>query len=206
MSTTQTFLDIETAEDFEGITDFAGMDSPALQPQYSHSSRIKGLGTLFRQEIDASDNMDDFLYEVFDPSKAKGVYLDLWGKKVGANRNLMIEGQEVRLEDDAYRFLVFYKALANVSDSTTETLNRLLTKLLKVRVFVLDKGTMEISVHVLGRLPAEQQAIFKALGLYTRGAGVGFNIHVIDLSVFGFAGSHLNPFNQAPFGSSTFSL
>ncbi|MDY3115992.1 MAG: DUF2612 domain-containing protein [Sutterella sp.] len=206
MSTTQTFLDIGVVDDFAGVSDFTGMDSPALQPQYSHTKRIRGLGMLFRDQIDASYDMDNFLFDVFDPSTAQGVFLDMWGEKVGAKRNLIVDGTEVRLSDEAYRFLVFYKALANVSDSTTETLNRLLTKLLKIRVFVLDRGDMTIAVHVLGRLSSEQRAIFKALGLYTRGAGVGFNIYVIDPNVFGFIGSLLNPFNQAPFGTTDSSL
>lgn len=201
MTTSQTFLDVSAEEDFAKISDFTGMDSVALQPQYSHAARIKALGQFFRDSLDVSESMSAFLEQVFDPSTASGVFLDKWGEKVGVKRNLTINGTEVLLNDDSFRFLVFYKALANVSDSSTETLNRLLTKLLKTRVFVLDNGDMTISVHVLGKLTSDQRAIFKALGLFTRGAGVGFNILVIDENVFGFQNSRLNPFNVAPFGA-----
>ena len=47
---------------------------------------------------------------------------------------------------------------------------------------------------------AEQSAILDNYGLLTRGAGVGWEFYqIVPSETFGFDGSGLQPFNQAPF-------
>jgi hypothetical protein len=49
-------------------------------------------------------------------------------------------------------------------------------------------------------LTAIQKSIFYAVGTLARGAGVGWELYAVDpATVFGFDGSGMEPFNQAPF-------
>ncbi len=49
-------------------------------------------------------------------------------------------------------------------------------------------------------LDAVQSAVFKAAGTLARGAGVGWELYAVGPDkVFGFDGSAMHPFNQAPF-------
>ncbi len=201
MTDTQTWRNILSDEDFERIPDLNSLVSIAIQPQYAHSVRLGAFCKLFQDEIDATPQLASLLEMIADPETARGVFLDWWGVRVGADRHIQMNGENVRLDDDTYRFLIFYRALANISDASAATMNTLLKKLIGLPVFIVDNMDMTVSVHVLGNPSDLQVVILSQYGLLTRGAGVGYNIVVQnpDTQIFGFDGSKLMPFDQGVF-------
>ena len=201
MADSVTWRNILSVTDFRKISNVRSLISIALQSQYSHSERYRQLGLLFNAEIDASPQLDAFFNNVLNPDTALGVWLDWWGKRVGVNRNLVIDGVDTRLDDEFFRFLIFYRAVVNVSNGTSETINRLLTKLIGLSVFVSDYQDMTIRIRIVGEPTSVQVAILKNYGLLNRPAGVLVNVEAVAPNelVFGFFGSELLPFNQGVF-------
>ena len=201
MTDTQTWRNILSESDFECIPDLDSVVSIAIQPQYAHAEKLGALCRLFQDEIDATPQLKSVLEAIADPATAQGVFLDWWGVRVGADRHIELNGQNVRLDDETFRFLIFYRALANISDASAATMNALLKKLIGLPVFVVDNMDMTVSVHVLGNPTDLQVVILSQYGLLSRGAGVGYNIVIQnpDTQMFGFFGSKLMPFDQGVF-------
>jgi hypothetical protein len=204
MADSVTWRNILSVTDFRKISNVRSLISIALQSQYSHSERYRQLGLLFKAEIDASPQLDAFCNNVLNPDTALGVWLDWWGKRVGVNRNLVVDGQDTRLDDEFFRFLIFYRAVVNVSNSTAETINSLLTRLIGLPAFVNDYQDMTINIRIVGEPNSVQIAILKNYGLLNRPAGVLANVEAVvpNTLVFGFYGSKLLPFNQGVFNPS----
>ena len=198
---TQTWRDITQVEDFNRLPDVESIESEAVQSQYDTSPRLKAICKLFQDTIDATNDFEKALVALGDPNIAHGVFLDWWGDRVGASRKLTVDNKEILLSDDQYRFLIFYRAAANIADSSIYKMNSLLQQLLGVSVYVVDNLNMTISLRVLGEITDTQNFILQHYGLLTRGAGVGYEV-ITNLSedTFGFLGSGLHPFNQRPFG------
>ena len=201
MADSVTWRNILSVTDFRKISNVRSLISIALQSQYSHSERYRQLGLLFNAEIDASPQLDAFFNNVLNPDTALGVWLDWWGKRVGVNRNLVVDGQDTRLDDEFFRFLIFYRAVVNVSNSTAETINSLLTRLIGLPAFVNDYQDMTINIRIVGEPNSVQIAILKNYGLLNRPAGVLANVEAVvpNTLVCGFYGSKLLPFNQGVF-------
>ena len=201
MADSVTWRNILIVTDFRKISNVRSLISIALQSQYSHSERYRQLGLLFNAEIDASPQLDAFFNNVLNPDTALGVWLDWWGKRVGVNRNLVVDGQDTRLDDEFFRFLIFYRAVVNVSNSTAETINSLLTRLIGLPAFVNDYQDMTINIRIVGEPNSVQIAILKNYGLLNSPAGVLANVEAVvpNTLVFGFYGSKLLPFNQGVF-------
>nr|DAH90052.1 MAG TPA: Protein of unknown function (DUF2612) [Caudoviricetes sp.] len=204
MTATQTWLDVTKCDAFQKIDDIHSLQSNAIQSQYDNSPRLKRFCKIFQDTIDATNDLENAIQALSDPSVAQGIFLDWWGERVGASRKLTVNNEEILLDDDQYRFLIFYRAAANIADSSVYRMNVLLQQLLGVRVFVVDNLNMTISLRVLGEISQNQEFILRNYGLLTRGAGVGYEI-ITNLSedVFGFLGSGLHPFNQRPFGQTS---
>ncbi len=204
MADSVTWRNILSVADFRKISNVRSLISIALQSQYSHSERYRQLGLLFNAEIDASPQLDAFFNNILNPETAVGVWLEWWGKRVGVTRNLLIDGVDTRLDDEFFRFLIFYRAVVNVSNGTAETINRLLTKLIGLPVFVSDYQNMSIRIRIVGEPTSVQIAILRNYGLLNRPAGVLANIESVAPNelVFGFFGSNLLPFNQGVFNPS----
>ena len=204
MSST-TWLNIFDVTDFRKIADVRDKVSTALQSQYSHSQRYRNMNTVLNVNIDMSTDIDNAYTEIMNPQTAKGVFLDWWGYRVGVNRYVTINGTPVRLDDDYFRFLLFYRALSNISDTTAYTVNKLLSMLTNSDVVVQDNGDMTFNLIVYGDLTELEKTIIKQYGLLNRPAGVMYNkttIYPDAEKQFGFFGSGLHPFNQAPFNVS----
>jgi hypothetical protein len=111
------------------------------------------------------------------------------------------------LEDEQFRLLLLYKAMSNISRSEIDALNSLLKALIDTGVggfagasYVLEVAPMVIRWVFEDWLTPIQLAVFKAAGTLNRGAGVGWELYAINpREVFGFDGSGMHPFNQAPF-------
>ena len=133
---------------------------------------------------------------------AAGVFLDWWGERVGVTRYIKVNGEYVRLDDDYYRFLLFYRARCNLSDSTCATMNRMLSQLTSERIFVVDYQDMTLqSIVIIGSISDLMATILQTYGLLNRPAGVMTNFIIIypDEQIFGFEGSELQPFDQGVF-------
>lgn len=202
MADTQTWQDILDVDDVRDEADFADMTTDAIQSQYAHAKRIRGVAEKVRQEIDATQDMVDLHGMVADMQTAQGVYLDWWGQRVGVDRYIKVKGEWYRFDDDYFRFLLLYRAVCNVSDSTCATMNRTLSMLTNTKVFCVDYQDMTISsVVVIGTISDLQAQILQTYGLLNRPAGVLTNFLIIypDEEIFGFAGQDLQPFDFGVF-------
>ena len=202
---TQTWRNILTAPDFPGIADIPSDDSAAIQPQYAHTIRLKGLCQAIHDALDATPEIEALFRCVANPATAHGIFLDWLGDRVGVTRLLSFRDSTVRLEDEDFRFLIMLKALGNISGSSIETINDLLSRLLSMPVWVVDTGDMTMDVHILGAITPTRAAIFRAYGVPNRPAGVLARIFVInpDDGLLGFQGSGLLPFNEGLFFQKT---
>lgn len=198
----QTWQDFLQVDDVREMSDVLDKTSSVLQSQYSASRRIGGLGRYFQQEIDATDDLERVKAQVADMSTAEGEFLDWWGERVGVTRYIKVNGEYVRLDDDYYRFLLFYRARCNLSDSTCATMNRMLSQLTSERIFVVDYQDMTLqSIVIIGSISDLMATILQTYGLLNRPAGVMTNFIIIypDEQIFGFEGSELQPFDQGVF-------
>ncbi|KAG1253446.1 hypothetical protein G6F65_017465 [Rhizopus arrhizus] len=121
--------------------------------QYANSPTLRQLIRNMDEYINPDADFDAFYDYVWNVETAQGFGLDIWGRIVGVGRMLTIPGNETflgynealnwqpfnqapfymgtqatqtyRLADDAYRKLILVKALANISDCTSPSLNRL---------------------------------------------------------------------------------
>jgi hypothetical protein len=108
------------------------------------------------------------------------------------------------LPDAQYRTLLLVKAFANICKCTAPALNQMLNSLFagRGRCYVQDPGRMFLNYVFEFDLTAVEYAILNQSGVPPRPAGVLVNIIQIDSeNTFGFYGSGLQPFNQAPFAA-----
>lgn len=185
--------------------------SYAIQSQYSASPIMLALMDGFQKRLDPTDDIDLFYNLVFNIYTAVGWGLDNWGRIVQIGRTIDVDGTTVTLDDEHYRLLLLYKAMANIASSDIATLNSLLLELKDTGIggftmpaYVLEVDTMVIRWVFEDFLTPLQQAIFKTAGTLARGAGVGWEMYAINPdAVFGFDGSEMHPFDQAPFAPDT---
>lgn len=202
MPSFQTWQDFLQVEDVREMSNVLDKTSTVLQSQYAASKRIGNLGKFFQEKIDATSNIKLLKEEVADMETAAGVFLDWWGERVGVTRYIKVNGEYVRLDDDHYRFLLFYRARCNLSDSTCATMNRMLSQLTSERIFVVDYQDMTLpSIVIIGSISDLMATILQTYGLLNRPAGVMTNFIIIypDEQIFGFEGSELQPFDQGVF-------
>ncbi len=202
MPSFQTWQDFLQVEDIREMSNVLDKTSTVLQSQYAASKRIGNLGKFFQEKIDATSNIKLLKEEVADMETAAGVFLDWWGERVGVTRYIKVNGEYVRLDDDYYRFLLFYRARCNLSDSTCATMNRMLSQLTSERIFVVDYQDMTLqSIVIIGSISDLMATILQTYGLLNRPAGVMTNFIIIypDEQIFGFEGSELQPFDQGVF-------
>lgn len=183
-----------------GKADLLSLASLAIQSQYAASPHMNALMRGFQDKLDAGPQLDLIFDDIININTATGVSLDVWGRILAIPRTLNTKDAQITWPDETYRFLLLYKALANISSADAETQNRLLTELFAQNVYVLDNQNMTIRV-VFEFFPSEEQAaILNNYGLLSRGAGVGWEFYqIVPEETFGFEGSGLQPFNQAPF-------
>jgi hypothetical protein len=203
----------------------------SVQSQYAASPRILALLVKKAALADPGRDVMAWYDGVFNPQTAVGIGLDIWGTIVGIGRKLRVlndrffgfsysglnpmdqapfwssadaEGQ-FPLSDEAYRFLIFYKAMANIGRGDVASLNAMLQLLFEEvhgesSCFVLEDGPMKIKAVFLFELTAYEQSLLASYGLLDRPAGVGFRWFQISPSAtFGFAGQELQPFDRGVF-------
>lgn len=208
-----------------------------IAAQYSTSATIVQLVRSMNGYIDAQADLDNFLSYVWNIKTAQGFGLDILGRIVGVSRQLQIpltgvtfgfkEGllqpfgqapffpsasatNTYLLTDTAYRTLILFKALLNISNGTAPAINQLLKNLFagRGRCYVTDTGQMQIRfVFEFPLLPYEL-AILTQSNAVPRPAAVQAQVMQLDLAgTFGFkeAGVY-QPFGQGVFFNSTTGL
>jgi hypothetical protein len=208
------------------MIDFDELAQETIQSQYAASPKIRALVAAFARRVDPNADIGLFFKKIFDLDTAEGMGLDIWGAIVGIGRIVEIEVADAfgflggllnnfdngpfyspgatnfyRLNDEAYRKLIYFKAMANISGSEIPALNTHLAYLYGgSRVYALETGVMEIRIVFEHYLEPYELAIFRNYSLLARGAGVGWGWYQIDpAGTFGFDGSGLQPFGQGVF-------
>lgn len=108
-----------------------------------------------------------------------------------------------RLGDDAYRTLILAKAMANISDCSAPSINRILNVLFEGRgkTYVADTGGMRIRYVFEFQLTPAEWAIVTQSGALARPAAVLAQALTVDApNTFGFQEAGIyQPFNQGVF-------
>lgn len=234
MYTWSNWRDVKDTRELENIREFT---SYAIQSQYSASKKILALAAGFQERIDPHVDVDLFYRKMMDIYTAEGFGLDNWGVILQIGRTIPgpyagdcfgFDGSGlvpfdqlpfvpdsgsgaavtmITLDDELFRLLLLYKALANISASDAATQNKLLSVLIDTGIggfgnvaYVLEIDTMVIRWVFEDYMTPLQLAVFRVAGTLARGAGVGWELYAISPDqVFGFDGSGMQPFNQAPF-------
>jgi hypothetical protein len=113
--------------------------------------------------------------------------------------------QNYSLSNDAFRTLILVKALANITDGSIPSYNRLLQNLFagRGRCYVNDLGNMQMRYTFEFYLQPFEMAIMTQSGALPRPTGVLASIMQVQLpDVFGFA--EAGSASSAPFGQGTF--
>lgn len=180
--------------------------SQTIISQYANSPVLCALITSFSEMIDPTAKIDDFFRLVFDLNTAQGYGLDVWGRIVGVSRvlNLPVAGEYLgfsqasdaepfgqapffnrqtlttnfALSDTAFRRLIFAKALANISDGSIPSINRILNLLFGQygNCYVTDGGDMTMTFTFGSDLAPVDLAIVSQSGILPKPVGVSSTI------------------------------
>ena len=198
--------------------------------QYGNSAAITQLIAGMNEYVDPRADIDNFFNFVWNVDTAQGFGLDIWGRIVNIGREVTVAEeltyfgfeepddaepfnqapfynttaltQTYILGDEVYRVLILTKALANISESTAASLNRLLQNLFpgRGRAYVLDLGGMQIQYTFEFLLAPFEYSVLTQSGVIPNPAGVGSVILQVDVpNTFGFMEA-----GGQPFGSGTF--
>lgn len=177
--------------------------------QYSNSSRILTLIESWNQGLDPSELIQSWFDNVWNLKTAQGYGLDVWGRIVGVDRVLKVSSgkyfgfeeandltetgfdnapfyagnaatSNFRLTDDAFRQLIYAKALANITDGSVLSLNKILATLFagQGRAYVKDNNDMSMT-YVFDFVPTDVQvSIIQNSGVLPRPAGVNVSYQI----------------------------
>lgn len=208
-----TYRNSRNIENLRELDNVRELSSYAIQSQYAASKKLTALAASMQERLSPEAEVDLFYKKIFDIYSAEGYGLDNWGRILQIQR--IIEdpdtGANITLDDDYYRLLLLYKAMANISASTAAAQNSLLATLVNTGIagfpevaYVLEVDSMVIRWVFEDYLDELQLAVFKVAGTLARGAGVGWELYALNpQQTFGFNYSELQPFNQAPFAGDT---
>lgn len=172
--------------------------------QYANSPILTQLIADFDSYVDQTQNFDAFYDLIWNVDTAQGYGLDIWGRIVGVSRILQIpsggtyfgfeesdagpvgtfgqspfyNGETTTssyiLSDDAYRTLIFAKALANICDGSIPAINQLLLNLFpgQGNCYVTDGQNMTMTYTFKFVLNPVQAAIVTQSGVLPKPVGV----------------------------------
>lgn len=175
--------------------------------QYGNSPTTLRLIENFNDYIDPTVNIDLFYDKIFNVATAVGYGLDVWGRIVGVSRVLTISSaiyfgfaepadsaeapfnqapfysgqpttENFALTDEAFRELIYAKALANISDGSIGSINAILIALFGDSgvCYCTDGQDMTMTYHFDFILSPVQEAIVSASGVLPKPAGVTLTI------------------------------
>lgn len=171
--------------------------------QYANSPVLTSMILNFSDCVDPLADLNSFYDLLWNVDTAQGYGLDVWGRIVGVTRTLSVpiskffgfeEATSVsadpfnqgpffpggtltnnfELSDDAFRLLILAKALANISDGSSKSLNALLLSLFPGRgnAYVTDLGHMAMTYTFTFTLTPVEQAIVTGSGVLPKPVGV----------------------------------
>jgi hypothetical protein len=171
--------------------------------QYSNSPILLQMLSYFADCVDQTANLDNFYNFIWNVDTAQGYGLDVWGRIVGVNRVLSIEvgsyfgfqgpggasgdpfnvspfyagGQlttNFALTDDAFRTLIYAKALSNISDGSVKSINAILMSLFgdSGNAYCTDGHDMTMTYTFTFILSPLQAAIVGQSGVLPKPVGV----------------------------------
>jgi hypothetical protein len=173
--------------------------------QYANSPIITQLVQNMFDNLDPSANLNNFYDLLWNIDTAVGHGLDVWGRIIGVSRIVSVavetdfwgfqeagdaepfnqgtffSGTDLTenfiLADDAYRVLLFAKALANITDGSIPAMNQLLLNLFPGRgnCYVVDNGDMTMVFQFSFALSSVEVAILNT-GVLPKPAGVSATI------------------------------
>ena len=212
-------MDFRSDEDVRACDDIRTEYMPFIQSQYSASTRIVKILESCREHILPDADIVMFFDNIFNVETAVGYGLDMWGNIVGVSRfipNWQSASTIYTLNDEDFRRVIFFKAAANIMDSTMYSMNYLLKSLYpEYNCYIRlssnyqadasgvyhDSNPMVIEYVFIDTILTElEKSIFTYVGDFNRGAGVRFSLSEYDYDeIFGFYGSGLQPFDQGVF-------
>lgn len=212
------------------------MDSrQALISQYANSPTIVQMLENFSNWSDVEslfgspESLQSFFGVIWDIDHAIGFGLEIWGRILGASRNIPVlsqltyfgfsegsgapfgsaafyngpsSGNIYRLADDAYRTLLLVKAAANICSTNADTLNSLLRSLFPGggRCYVSDLGSMRMRYLFEFPLLPYEISVVSAKNILPRPAGVEAFLAMFNpTTTFGFAEGSGQPFGVGTF-------
>lgn len=211
-------MDFHSDRDVRACDNIREEPQEYIQSQYSESVTICKLLEDFREDISPTADIQMFIKNVMSLETAAGKGLDILGRIIGIERTISYKNNSYTLSDELYRSLLKYKALANITDTSLATLNKMTNILFPdddIKVYAIihegekngkkyNKYPMHIRWMTQKELSTQEKALFNAGGLLTLNAGVGWEFLAIDTStIFGFLGSELQPFDCGRFFSSS---
>lgn len=174
--------------------------------QYANSPILLQLLDNMNQYLDQTQNFENFFDLIWNVNTAVGYGLDVWGRIVGVSRTLLVStgsffgfdqglpdslpwnqgiffaGETLTsnfaLSDEAYRTLIFTKALFNICDGSIPAINQLLMNLFGMsgQCYVADNGLMGITYTFEFALSPVQRSIVLNSGVLPTPCGVAATI------------------------------
>lgn len=175
--------------------------------QFANSPVLAQLVENLNAYIDPATDFDAFYALIWNIDTAEGYGLDVWGRIVGVGRAVRVpirpwfgfaeaggsyalplnqgtfyDGTAlttpVTLGDEAYRTLIFAKALANICDGSIPAFNRILQNLFPARgnCYVRDNLNMTLTYIFEFTLTATEIAILSQSGVLPRPVGVAAKV------------------------------
>ena len=194
--------------------------------QYSTSPNILRLTESFADVMDPTDDIDLFYDKVFNITTAEGWGLDNWGRILALPRGVVASSDDwfgyyqsnlkpfdqapfynqnldtkiFELTDTAYRTLLKFKALANISACSVDEGNRQLKEIFPAFVGTIDNGDMTVTLIYQDWVSSYDLAIINQYHSIFLPAGVGIKIQSVNpAETFGFRGSGLETFGTGSF-------
>ena len=198
-----------------------------VQSQYSASPRILALAGLYWDMLNPGSEIQTMLDDMLNPSTARGYGLDVWGRIVGIKRaTVPVSGEYLAFDpdpmsnpdgdswnnapfnpltpqglatDSVFRVYVMVKAMMNIGNGSLADINKYFSLMFpNSGIQVIHAGTMIIRVLDYDAVLTDA-AIMALRSIDWVPAGVGWQVWQGEPDCFGFLGSELQPFNQAPF-------
>lgn len=198
-----------------------------VQSQYSASPRILAIAGMYWDMLNPGSEIQTMLDDMLNPSTARGYGLDVWGRIVGIKRaTVPVSGEYLAFDPDpmsnpdgdswnnapfnpltpqglatdaVFRVYVMVKAMMNIGNGSLADLNKYFSLMFPDSgIQVIHAGTMIIRVLDYDAVLTDA-AIMALRSIDWVPAGVGWQVWQGEPDCFGFLGSELQPFDQAPF-------
>lgn len=173
--------------------------------QYANSPTLLALISNFAEYVNPNTLIDQFYNLIWNVDTAVGYGLDVWGRIVGVTRVLTVSQgalfgfnemglpavpfnqgpfyagpgstSNFELSDNAFRTLIFAKALSNISDGSIPAINQLLLNLFPgKKSYVIDSGGMAMIYKFEWAMAEVDQAIVAQTGILPKPVGVSVTV------------------------------